>query len=558
MRSARPFIRCICCSGIALLCCVGSVHCAHGESPQTEPANARSAEDKCGAMALAACAQALGQPRHWQEFAKLIPEARNTLPSLLDLKHAAGRAGFYPAAYRWGGGVPDCPLGLTAGIAAITLPNGRPHYVALLASQGNQLLVSDPPYRTVWISDSDFRTKTKWDGVALYLTTGRAAAWEVHLRALGLVRLILCGTVIVGVICWFAFVLKRRGHVRQHLAPGRQPPTSKVVNSRSGFTSIEVLLVLATIGLLFSLCLPAIVRSREQARAMKCKANLMQIGQALAAHEAVQGRYPEPTLPARSSGSASGLFVSMHYRLLPFLDHQALYESVSADDDGTGIASEPVSSKFNDAALHTSIAVFVCPTDAVRPGGNSYRSCAGTSPGFHLTPDLPIPEAARAGFAMGKVRYASHFRDGLSQTVVFSERLVGDADPANYHPTRDTALISGSFLTAGDAERGCRLTLNQVTRHASFGGSTWLYGGYGHTHYNHILQPNSETPDCAAEVALLPGAYGAHTARSYHDRGVNVLYGSGAVKVINEQVDLTVWRAMGTIDSAEMIPSQDP
>jgi len=49
----------------------------------------------------------------------------------------------------------------------------------------------------------------------------------------------------------------------------------------SGFTLVELLAVMAIISILTALLLPAISRSREEARVVQCKSNLRQIGMAL-------------------------------------------------------------------------------------------------------------------------------------------------------------------------------------------------------------------------------------------------------------------------------------
>ena len=65
------------------------------------------------------------------------------------------------------------------------------------------------------------------------------------------------------------------------------------MKSRKGFTLVELLVVIAVIGILIALLLPALAATRDGARAVVCKSNLRQIGLSLHTYaEGHGGRFP--------------------------------------------------------------------------------------------------------------------------------------------------------------------------------------------------------------------------------------------------------------------------
>lgn len=203
----------------------------------------------------------------------------------------------------------------------------------------------------------------------------------------------------------------------------------------SGITTLDVLVVTGTISLLIGLLAPAVQSARERARQTSCTNNLRQIGIACEAHLVAQRRYPAYL---RSDGDISG-----HARLLPYLDQSPLYNRIALDTRGAAVGEPPVCSGAQEF-LTTPLSVFVCPSDAVPVGGNSYRACFGTTLGIHATwaPGRPRPPALSAESLWGAftgARRDADMRDGLSQTAFFSERLVGDGTATRYTPSRDIA-----------------------------------------------------------------------------------------------------------------------
>lgn len=71
--------------------------------------------------------------------------------------------------------------------------------------------------------------------------------------------------------------------------------------TRRAFTLVELLAVIAVIGVAVALMLPAVHAARESARRTICKSNLRQIGVATIQFADVRGEYPDAAMLPRSS-----------------------------------------------------------------------------------------------------------------------------------------------------------------------------------------------------------------------------------------------------------------
>lgn len=322
---------------------------------------------------------------------------------------------------------------------------------------------------------------------------------------------------------------------------------------RGGFSQLEIATVIAVLGLLVALLLPAIQSSRESARRISCTSHIRQLALATEHFVEVHRNYPTlKTFPSGYRGTPSN--ASIHVQLLPYLDQRALFEKL--DPDGWTDA-EPPRSMTNEFALNQPIPVFKCPSDSVPAGGNSYRACYGTTPGIHATwkpgrPRVrPLNSEALWGVFLGRHRPA-HLRDGASQTALFSERVVGDGDPEYHDPVRDVLRTPDDNYYPNDAVIHCAAVTSREP-HLSYPGWTWLSSSSAHTAYNHCLPPNAFIPDCADGWSSAVVHEGAMSARSWHPGGVNVAFADGAVAFIGETIALETWRALATVHGEEIV-----
>jgi prepilin-type N-terminal cleavage/methylation domain-containing protein/prepilin-type processing-associated H-X9-DG protein len=116
---------------------------------------------------------------------------------------------------------------------------------------------------------------------------------------------------------------------------------------RNGFTVIELLVVMAVIGVLVAISLPAVQRIRESARNTECKNNLRQIGVALQNHNTQYGSLPKDG----EQGWGYGVF------LLPQLEQSAMFDRLDPLNRklAAGTAADPQTTGMV-------LEVFLCPS----------------------------------------------------------------------------------------------------------------------------------------------------------------------------------------------------
>jgi prepilin-type N-terminal cleavage/methylation domain-containing protein/prepilin-type processing-associated H-X9-DG protein len=148
---------------------------------------------------------------------------------------------------------------------------------------------------------------------------------------------------------------------------------------RRAFTLVELLVVIAVIGLLIAVLLPAVQSAREAARRSICSSNLRQLGLALLAHESAKGALPAGGVPSPAwdpkADTAGDYFAGWGIAILPYIEHEWLYDKY----DNTNFNRR----WQNKEVRNTPLPVQTCPTDEL--AGNltqwgvtsSYKGVAG-------------------------------------------------------------------------------------------------------------------------------------------------------------------------------------
>lgn len=321
---------------------------------------------------------------------------------------------------------------------------------------------------------------------------------------------------------------------------------------RMGLTIVETMVALSVVSFLAALLIPAVQMARESARRGQCLHNIREVVQACASYESAQKGFPYTAVQFQDADKKMHPPCSPHECILPYLDQGAVFGDIDFGDLPIDLAGKPPSSMKNGAIIPFAIAVFRCPTDPGRAGGNNYRACMGFGPGIYSPSETRVcadPGNAAGAFVNGRSVTPAEFLDGLSNTVMFSERVMGSQGA--FRPYSDFLVALPNICSTGDAIATCGSLPPAL--YDAFGGSTWLYGGWRQTWYNHLFAPNSSIPDCNAGPVMAGGGNGAYTARSYHPGGVNCAMADGSVRFVSEQIEIVVWRAMSTRRGGETL-----
>jgi type II secretory pathway pseudopilin PulG len=313
--------------------------------------------------------------------------------------------------------------------------------------------------------------------------------------------------------------------------------------------------VIAIIGVLIALLLPAVQAAREAARRMSCSNKQKQL--VLAMHN-----YHDTwqSFPPGARGTGHGTWA---IRLLPFIEKSQITEQY---DWSKLYWLETNLTLMTDLVIST----YTCPSDgnnnkshdSARDREHNYVVCMGREfvyyPGngreLYFQNCLTMEEDAnkespyRAMFTAGCYTKDKSWEgipstpafplttafedviDGTSNTVAISETIQGVRESSSKYDMRGVIWM-GAY---------CFFTTNQAPNTMAPDMSHYPAGT---VHAKHPLE---------TMATIGYDGYMRLSARSWHVGGVNAGLADGSVRFVQDQINLTIWRAVGSTNGSEI------
>jgi prepilin-type N-terminal cleavage/methylation domain-containing protein/prepilin-type processing-associated H-X9-DG protein len=286
---------------------------------------------------------------------------------------------------------------------------------------------------------------------------------------------------------------------------------------RRAFTLVEVLVVIAIIGVLIALLLPAVQSARDAARRTQCANNVKQVGTALLAYEGSHKAFPSGYVSAYdSNGNDTGPGWGWASFILPQMEENAIFRTIHFD--------LPIEDAMNSARV-ANVPSYFCPTDDIRrvwsaksrdADGNAISVICDVAASNYVAmygTTEPGVDGDGMYFRNSKVRLKD-VTDGSSKTLAVGERAhkLGNATWVG--------SVTGSILFPEDDNTA-------GLRHAENSSGMVL----GH-----------------AGEGIGPGDDGGDVNQFYslHGAGVNFVFVDGHVTFLPANMDKKLYRALAT------------
>jgi type II secretory pathway pseudopilin PulG len=352
--------------------------------------------------------------------------------------------------------------------------------------------------------------------------------------------------------------------------------------------------VIAIIGVLIALLLPAVQAAREAARRMQCSNHLKQFGIALHNYHDVHGTFPALRCQGGTKGSTNWTGI---FSLFPFMEQQSAYDTIIGEM-GTNAGPDPVDAP---TVGKTRVATLCCPSDYEsmkindQAGYECYKTSIMMSVGDVINNNYIDNPPDTIAYTKDSLKMRGMFfslfwkglesvSDGTSNTIVASESVCTDTTSStNPNPKvkggtvydltiwtgGTTATINPSICIGKRSSSDP--TLLTTTLYRSFRGARIFDGRTVMIAFVTSLPPNS--PNCLYTDNLT--TFGFFSTSSFHSGGVNSVLADGSGRFISETINcgnlsnnykpidyyqgtspFGIWGALGSLNGGETVTVQ--
>ncbi|MEN0109274.1 MAG: DUF1559 domain-containing protein [Planctomycetota bacterium] len=333
---------------------------------------------------------------------------------------------------------------------------------------------------------------------------------------------------------------------------------------RRAFTLVELLVVVAIIGVLVALLLPAVQAAREAARRGRCTNQLRNVALACLNFESARGVLPPASVNAPVEFDNS---IGWQVLILPYLEEGALTASISSAD--------AEDAETLDLANRTTVPVYLCPTD---PDIESERgrkfdiqvmSYAGVLGSYFSSVGLDESGAdcgPRDRCVGGETGATGEFgtvnvdglmgvdiavplrrvTDGLSKTLLVGERWyqLRTWTFGSYFSVRDDGQPVGDRPPVGPQARTAVSAAKNLDRRSPLNADLKSVGFYR----RHLDE--DRPPIGAGDEKTI--AYNNLPFGSFHPGGAFFAHGDASVRFYTDDINEAVYLALGSRDGGEV------